>query len=60
MKYKLTKENKSNENDYIDQNGLSWNSPEEWVWSGILGGCGCGSSEEFGKKSVKLLKHFAT
>lgn len=57
--YQLTKEDKSEEFDFIDQDGASYNSPQEWLWS-LLGGCGCGSSDYFAEKSVKVLKHFAT
>lgn len=45
---------------YEDQDGCHWDSVSSWFWGGVLGGCGCGSSEELGEMAVKLLKHFAT
>jgi len=30
---------------YKDQDGISHESPEDWLWS-FLGGCGCGSHDE--------------
>lgn len=45
---------------YLDQNGVSHTSPEAWFWIEILGGCGCGSSEEFAGRAVALLRHFGT
>jgi hypothetical protein len=45
---------------YIDQDGLSWDTRAEWLWMGLMGGCGCGQADEFGERAVKLLKHFAT
>jgi hypothetical protein len=59
MTYSLIKENKSDEFDYIDQNGTSYDSPQQWLWS-ILGGCGCGSSDELAERAVKVLKLFTT
>jgi len=60
MKYSLIKKNKTDEFDYIDQDGVSFNSPDEWLFIGILGGCGCGSYDDFGKDMIKLLKFFST
>lgn len=57
--YWLKKEDDSGEFDYIDQDGVSHNNPAEWLWS-FLGGCGCGSSQYFAERSVKLLEYFAT
>ena len=57
--YELIKKHESYEFDYIDQNGVSHNSPAWWLWS-ILGGCGCGNSDQLAEKAVKLLKHFAS
>jgi len=45
---------------YIDQDGLHYDTPAEWLWIGILGGCGCGSAEHFAEESVRLLTDFAT
>ena len=47
-------------NYFVDQEGVSYESPENWLWVGILGGCGCGSSDQLAKKAWKLLEHFAT
>lgn len=59
MKYSLKKVDDT-EYGYIDQDGCSWTSPYDWLWSGILGGCGCGSSEEFGELTFKVLEYFST
>ena len=60
QKYSLTKQEQTDENDYIDQDGTSWNSPEDWLWIGILGGCGCGNSYELSELVLKVLELFAT
>lgn len=57
-KYSLKKVD-DGEYGYIDQDGCSWSSPNDWLWSGILGGCGCGSSEEFGELTFKVLEFFS-
>lgn len=44
---------------YIDNEGVSWETPLDWLWSGILGGCGCGSCESLAKKAWKVLKEFS-
>jgi hypothetical protein len=31
-----------------------------WFWIMILGGCGCGSADEFAEMAIKLLSFFAT
>lgn len=49
---------KKDDDWFIDQDGVSHESPANWVWS-ILGGCGCGSSEDFGIKALDLLRNFA-
>lgn len=46
--------------DYIDQDGCSYDTPAEWLWTEIMGGCGCGSADAFGKRAIKLLEHFST
>ncbi len=56
----LKKEGKSGEFDYIDQDGVSSNSPFEWLFTGILGGCGCGGADELGERAYKILDLFAT
>jgi hypothetical protein len=57
--YFLTKKN-DGWMDFIDQDGVSHDCPEEWFWIAILGGCGCGSSEEFANKAVELLTYFSS
>ena len=53
--------NLQQENDgYIDQDGVYYDEPEEWLWYGILGGCGCGSANSFSLDAFKLLTLFAT
>lgn len=59
MKYSLIKKNETEEFDYIDQDGISHNNPEEWLFVGILGGCGCGNSDDIAKEAVKVLNFFA-
>jgi hypothetical protein len=51
---------KKDEGGFIDQDGYSFETPEQWLFSGIMGGCGCGSSEEIAKKAVELLDIFST
>lgn len=45
---------------YIDQDGVSWSSIESWFFTGILGGCGCGSSDELGERAIKVFSNFAS
>ena len=59
MKYLLKKDPDSSSN-YLDEKGVSWESPLSWLWSGILGGCGCGKSETFARQAWKVLDLFAT
>ena len=52
--------NLQQENDgYIDQDGFYYDKPEDLLWQ-ILGGCGCGSADEFSDEAFKLLTYFAT
>jgi hypothetical protein len=51
---------KDEDGGYLDQDGCSYDTPADWLWMGILGGCGCGSANKFADKSLKLLNHFAT
>lgn len=44
---------------YLDQDGVTWASPSEWLFCGILGGCGCGSSDAFAGEAVRLLRDFS-
>lgn len=48
------------EDGWVDDKGAFWATPEQWLFVGVLGGCGCGSSEEFSERAVDLLKHFGT
>ncbi len=45
---------------YTDQDGVSSETPNSWLWTEILGGCGCGTSDELAEEAFKLLSHFAT
>lgn len=56
--YTLRKDSDTSTFDYIDQDGTCHNSPQEWLWS-ILGGCGCGSSEDFARDAWMLMEYFA-
>lgn len=44
---------------YLDQDDVSWDSPESWLFVGILGGCGCGSSDELADLAWKILDYFS-
>lgn len=57
--WSLTKGDDS-EYPYKDQDGVWWQSPATWLFIGILGGCGCGSSDEFSENAVALLRFFNT
>lgn len=46
--------------NWIDQNGVSWDSPKDWLLMGVLGGCGCGRSDDIADLAVKVLDTFAT
>ena len=54
--YSLIKDGEG-EFSYLDQDGVSWNNPYQWLW-GFLGGCGCGSADEFAKEAFNLLEDF--
>jgi hypothetical protein len=58
-KYWLKKEGEG-DFSYKDQDGVSWGSPKQWLWIGFLGGCGCGSSDDFAEEAFKLLEHYNT
>lgn len=55
--YSLIKEG-DGEFAYKDQDGVCWDTPTRWLFTGILGGCGCGSADDFGDKAFRLLAHF--
>lgn len=57
--YWLKKQGESGNYDYIDQDGVSHNSPNGWLWD-FLGGCGCGSSEQLESRARKIFDNFAT
>lgn len=40
---------------YKAPDDLTYDSPEEYLFIGILGGCGCGTSEEIAKDVMTLL-----
>lgn len=61
VKYELKEDkNPSEYSKYIDQDGVSWSSIESWFFTGVLGGCGCGPSDELGKRAIKVLENFAS
>lgn len=41
---------------FVDSNGCSWESPEQFVMVGILGACGCGDSDEYGMLAIEVLR----
>lgn len=57
--YSLKKVSGDGKFDYIDQDGISWDSPKGWLWIGVLGGCGCGSTEELEDLAFSLLEDFS-
>lgn len=59
MKDYLLKKNDDSEFGYVDNDGVSWDSPLEWLWVGVLGGCGCGHSDYLSEMAWKILKNFA-
>lgn len=48
------------EPNYEAPDGAWYASPEEYIWIGVLGGCGCGWSEHYAELAVKLLEFFNT
>lgn len=60
MKYSLKKDQEDSQYGYIDQNGVSYESPIQWLWIDILGGCGCGTSDRLAKRAWKVLSYFAS
>lgn len=59
-KYSLIKISNMPEFAYMDQDGCHWNSAKEWFYLEILGGCGCGSSEDIAELAFNLISLFAT
>jgi len=57
MSYRLKK---VDENIYEDQLGVNYESPTEWLWIGIMGGCGCGDAKDLADKALDVLRYFAT
>lgn len=57
MAYALTRNNHGN---FEDQDGCTWESPENWLWVGVMGGCGCGSSDDIEDLCWEVLSYFAT
>lgn len=45
---------------YEAPDGAMYDSPEMYFWTGVLGGCGCGTSDELAEMAYKLLEHFGT
>lgn len=43
--------------EYEAPDGLWYGSPEEYLWIGILGGCGCGSGD-LPEQAYEVLKNF--
>lgn len=50
---------RQSDGSYLDSKGLTWQTPAQWLFIGVLGGCGCGSSEAFAKEAVRLLRDFS-
>jgi hypothetical protein len=42
--------------NYKDQDGCSWCSPLEWLWTGVLGGCGCGNPDHMSQIAWEVLE----
>lgn len=46
---------------YEDPDGTSWESPQDYLYSGVLPSCGCGDPASIGKYVQEMLKkHVAT
>lgn len=50
---------KKDGDQWIDSGGVSWGSRWEWLFVGVLGGCGCGLSESIAGDVVVLLVELA-
>ena len=53
--YKLTER----EWDFIDQDGCSWDWPNDWFFIWILWGCWCWHSDHIAELAVEVLAYFA-
>lgn len=59
-KYSLKKVSEYGDHDYLGHDGCNYDSPEDYVWIAVLGGCGCGYAAHYGELAVKLLGYFNT
>jgi hypothetical protein len=50
-------EDPDNEGWFLDENGVSYRSVASWVFSQLLGGCGCGQSDELAARAVAIIEH---
>lgn len=47
----------SDEQDFV-VDGVSYDDAADYLWVGVLGGCGCGSADLLADKAVAVLKNF--
>lgn len=59
-KYKLEKVSEYGDHDYLGHDGCNYDSPEDYVWIAVLGGCGCGYADRYGELAIELLRYFNT
>lgn len=45
---------------YEAPGGAWYESPEQYLFLEIMGGCGCGLSDEIAEKAYEVFKHFGT
>lgn len=43
---------------FEDGDGINWDSVADWFFVGVVGGCGCGISEEIAEMAIELLTMF--
>lgn len=55
--YSLTRQS---DDTLLDEDGVTWSSVGAWFFIDILGGCGCGTSEELSNKAIELLTAIGT
>jgi hypothetical protein len=48
-----------NEPTYEAPNGVWYDSPEQYMFLDILGGCGCGLSDEIAERAFQVLNYFS-